>query len=45
MILATSTATAWADRYGIDEAMAESEDGIGAIVGVIALLIYLHLKG
>ncbi len=44
-LLATSTATAWADRYGIDEAMSESEVSTGAIVSVIVLLIYLHFKG
>ena len=45
VMLATYTATAWADRYGIDEAMSESEVGTGAIMSVIALLIYLHFKG
>ncbi len=44
-VLATSTAAAWADRYGIDEAMSESEFGTGSLVALIALLIYLHFKG
>ena len=44
-LLAKSTATAWADRYGVDEAMSESEVGAGAILCVIVLLIYFHFKG
>lgn len=45
LTLAALSLPALADKYGIDEAMSESEGGIGAVIATIAVLIYVHLKG
>ena len=39
-----AAATARADKYGIDEAMAESDGSWGAVVLVILVLGYLYFK-
>lgn len=45
LALAALSLPALADKYGIDEAMSESEGGIGAIILAIAVLAYVHFKG
>lgn len=41
MLLATP---AWADKYGIDEAMSETESSWAAVVLVLAVFAYLYFK-
>lgn len=36
---------ALADRYGIDEAMSESDGSIGGLILALAVLAYGHFKG
>lgn len=44
LVLLFCSAAALADKYGIDEAMDESEGSWGAIILVILVLGYLYYK-
>lgn len=43
-IFILESVSAYADKYGIDESIAESEGSWGAIVLVVILFAYLHFK-